>query len=192
MQKNARRNNKDHVAPTFTGDGGRQLLIKGRMYEGEELKEYCDKNGLCPLCGQTRVKEKKAGFFSINWFNIEIKTNKRGEIEVYKGYHISPTCYSMAQAKEALGETDDDDDVKRHKSGRKKKKSGKRNELTNSDRSREEQQQTSRLPDTEPDPMPHTGRPILTADIKVASDPPGDDVTHTSGGSSSQEQLVVP
>eukprot|EP00544_Gedaniella_sp_CCMP2646_P003457 CAMPEP_0202490704 /NCGR_PEP_ID=MMETSP1361-20130828/8028_1 /ASSEMBLY_ACC=CAM_ASM_000849 /TAXON_ID=210615 /ORGANISM="Staurosira complex sp., Strain CCMP2646" /LENGTH=91 /DNA_ID=CAMNT_0049120643 /DNA_START=72 /DNA_END=343 /DNA_ORIENTATION=+ len=88
--------------PFLPGGGGRKVMINGKMYEGEELEEYCDKYGLCPLCGETKVKRKKAGLFSsIYWEQIEIQTNRRGDIEVYKGYHISPKCYSMSQAKEA-------------------------------------------------------------------------------------------
>jgi hypothetical protein len=88
----------------------------------------------------------------------------------------------MAQAKEALGETGDDD-VQKH--DRRKKNRGKsKKELTNSDRFKDEQRQQIQLPDSEPFPMPDTG-PILDAPVKVVA--PGDDGTHTSGGSSSQE-----
>jgi hypothetical protein len=82
---------------------GRRILIKG----SEEFKEYCEKNGMCLRCGKMRVKRKDASVPSTEWQSIQITRDQRGDIEVYKGYHISPTCYALAQAKDELGEVDD-------------------------------------------------------------------------------------
>lgn len=82
---------------------GRRILIKG----SEEFKEYCEKNGMCLRCGKMRVKRKDASVPSTEWQSIQIRQDQRRDIEVYKGYHLSPTCYTLAQAEDALGEVDD-------------------------------------------------------------------------------------
>ena len=168
---------------TFQGSGSeRRALIGGRLLIGEEFEEYCERNGMCPMCGKAKVKERKSTFLGLSWTNIPIVTNDRGDIEVYKGYHISPRCYSLDQAKEKLGETDK---TKSSRHIRRRRNPG--NELTQSDRSRPEQQGQTTLVETEIGPPSNTpSDAIIDADVKSASIT-SDDVTHNSGGSSSQE-----
>ena len=92
----------------------------GKVVRDEEFQEYCEKRGLCKICGVTQVK--KRGNYLFSWQDIAIEADEQGQIKVYKGYCISPTCYTMAQAKQELGENSG----KSHK------------ELTQSDRSKEE------------------------------------------------------
>lgn len=84
------------------GQRGGRLVGEGRVLAGEEFREYCEKHGLCTICGQVPVKKKKG--IRRSWSDIEASLTPSGEIEVYKGYHISPRCYSLNQARAALGE----------------------------------------------------------------------------------------
>lgn len=160
----------------------RRGIIGGRLLIGEEFLECCERNGLCMLCGQTRVREKKKGMFGRSLTDIPIDTDERGEIIVYKGYHISPTCYSMAQAKEELGESSDvgpRDIMKRSR----RRKSNRRNELRKSDRSKPDHQRSS-LQETDSGLKLSSPEGVINASVEPID---RDDVTQNSAGSSSQE-----
>ena len=75
-----------------SGQGGHVLNVAGKVLEGQEFHDYCEKNGLCQTCGRYQVKERKKGLFGIKgeWMDIEEKRNpSSGAIEVYKGTYGS-------------------------------------------------------------------------------------------------------
>jgi len=175
------------MSEEIQGSTKRGAIINGRYIQGQEFLDYCEKNGMCTLCGKARVKEKKSVIFGRAWSDIPIVSNRRGEIEVYKGYHISPMCYSLAQAKETLGEIDEP--TPRRPKKPKKPRNRVQNPLTPSDRQRPEQTENRALVD--PDSDPYLPLDVIDAEVKPAEVTPAsvtsDDVTHNSGGSSSQE-----
>jgi hypothetical protein len=97
-----------------TGQGG-QVLVDGRVLVGDEFDDYCEKYGMCRSCGKVKVREAKKGIFGGSWTDIPFACNHKGQIIVYKGYHISPTCYTLKQAKRELCEINDDSNYKKKK-----------------------------------------------------------------------------
>jgi hypothetical protein len=83
----------------------RRVLVNGRVLEGRDFDECCEKYGMCPICGKVKVKEAKKGTLFGSLTPIPIVCNDFAEIKVYKGYCISPTCFTLEQACE-LGGTD--------------------------------------------------------------------------------------
>ena len=79
------------------------LVIGGRVIRGEELREYAQRNGLCPICGTSQTHEKKGTFLRPRLEPITRK-NTSGAFTVYKGYCMAPTCYTLNSAKKLLGE----------------------------------------------------------------------------------------
>jgi hypothetical protein len=99
-----------------------RVQVDGRVLVGDEFGNYCKENGMCPSCGKEKVREAKKGLFGNSWRDIPIRCNHKGQIIVYKGYCISPTCYTLEQAKRELGEIDDDSNHKKKKAIEKKEK----------------------------------------------------------------------
>ena len=79
------------------------IVVRGRVLRGDDLREYAERNGLCPRCGVYQTHKKK-GSLLMPRFEAMTVTNALNEITVYKGYCIAPTCYSLEQAKQLLGE----------------------------------------------------------------------------------------
>lgn len=99
-------------------------VADGIYLQGDELDEYCLKNGLCNKCGKTKVRRKvKKVFGSTKWEPITtvkvetlLKSSKRSvkaniekgnddnvEYLVYKGYCLKEKCYTLEQAKMLSG-----------------------------------------------------------------------------------------
>jgi hypothetical protein len=72
------------------------VLMDGRMMSANELQMYAKQHGLCTNCG-AKTHTKVGGFMRKTW---EPETN----FSVYKGYCLQPTCYTLDQAQELLGE----------------------------------------------------------------------------------------
>lgn len=77
------------------------------MAPGRELDQYAKARGLCRLCGQTQT-HKRAGRFlkkmRNSWAPLTVRDKATGDYQVYKGFCIQPTCYSLDQARRKLGE----------------------------------------------------------------------------------------
>ena len=79
-------------------------LRTGYILEGAELEEYCEKRGLCPLCGQTKVKKKVFRMFKKSTWEKLTVLKKDGSYFVYKGFCVKPTCFTLEQAKRMAGD----------------------------------------------------------------------------------------
>jgi hypothetical protein len=81
------------------------IIVKGRVLSGEEqIKEYCEKNGLCTICGQFQTHKKVGPAFNRQMEPITVE-DESGNVTVYKGHCIQATCYSsVEQVKGLLGE----------------------------------------------------------------------------------------
>jgi hypothetical protein len=73
-------------------------MIGTRVLRGAQITEYCEKHGLCPLCGIVQTHTR--GFFRKPITTVD----ESGKYTVYKGYCIQPTCNSLEMAQELLGE----------------------------------------------------------------------------------------
>jgi hypothetical protein len=72
---------------------------------GEELEEYCNKHGLCPLCAVTQTHKRVFRLTKKNpWLPITSTNKDDGRYVVYKGYCVQPCCFTLEQAKRLLGE----------------------------------------------------------------------------------------
>jgi hypothetical protein len=81
----------------------RSANVDGVLLTGKHLDEYVDKHGRCPIC--KTVVRKRPQFWS-NWEPVTVGPDPvTGEYEVYKGYCIQPTCYTLDQVKIMLGES---------------------------------------------------------------------------------------
>ena len=98
----------ERASANWSSDQTGQVLHEGRVLVGRDFTEYCERNGLCKKCGKVRTKEKKKSVWGITtWTDIPERRDDQGQYTVYKGYCISPTCYTLKQVKEYLGESDD-------------------------------------------------------------------------------------
>lgn len=79
------------------------IVVKGRVISGADLREYAERNGLCPECGVYQTHKKTGNFLKPRFEPLTV-TNAYNEITVYKGYCIAPTCYTLERAKQLLGE----------------------------------------------------------------------------------------
>ena len=78
------------------------LIVNGLVLEGLGFQEYARREGLCDICGLYQTHEKHG-----RYLNVLIplsRKNEQGAYEVYKGYCIQPTCYTLEQAQRDLGE----------------------------------------------------------------------------------------
>jgi Ran GTPase-activating protein (RanGAP) involved in mRNA processing and transport/O-acetyl-ADP-ribose deacetylase (regulator of RNase III) len=72
---------------------------------GEEFENYCKKNGLCNLCGQTKTHKREFKLVKKNqWKPLTVPSKSDGGYIVYKGYCVQPGCFTLEQAKRLLGE----------------------------------------------------------------------------------------
>mmetsp|Transcript_3549 Transcript_3549/g.8445 ORF Transcript_3549/g.8445 Transcript_3549/m.8445 type:complete len:1412 (+) Transcript_3549:215-4450(+) len=77
-------------------------MVNGRVLEGKEFIEHCKRHGFCARCGK-RQTHKKAGFgWKARLEPIDLERDEHGNIVVYKGYCISPTCYSSIEQVNAI------------------------------------------------------------------------------------------
>ncbi len=73
---------------------------------GDELEQYCQKKGLCPLCAKTRTRKRVFQLFKRkNKWELLTLLDKDGSYQVYKGYCVKPNCFTLEQAKRMSGET---------------------------------------------------------------------------------------
>lgn len=79
-------------------------LGTGYTLEGDELEDFCKKRGLCPLCALTRTRKKVFQLFKENKWELITELNKDGSYQVYKGYCVKPTCFTLEQAKRMAGD----------------------------------------------------------------------------------------
>lgn len=72
---------------------------------GEEFENYCKKNGLCNLCGQTKTHKREFKLVKKNqWKPLTVESKSDGGYIVYKGYCVQPGCFTLNQARRLLGE----------------------------------------------------------------------------------------
>eukprot|EP00980_Cylindrotheca_fusiformis_P021712 scaffold8535_cov132-Cylindrotheca_fusiformis.AAC.20 len=72
---------------------------------GEEFENYCRKNGLCNLCGQTKTHKREFKLVKKNkWKPLTVESKSDGGYIVYKGYCVQPGCFTLEQARRLLGE----------------------------------------------------------------------------------------
>ena len=79
------------------------FLVNGAFLQGENFQAYARKNGLCDICGKFQTHEKHGRIFKKVLIPLTV-TNDKGEYQVYKGMCIQPTCYTLDEAKQHLGE----------------------------------------------------------------------------------------
>ncbi len=79
------------------------IVVRGRVITGYELREYAERNGLCPMCGVYQTHKRTGNFLKPRFEPLTV-TNAYNEITVYKGYCIAPTCFTLEKAKQLLGE----------------------------------------------------------------------------------------
>ncbi|CAB9506688.1 expressed unknown protein [Seminavis robusta] len=81
------------------------LCKDGCVLTGKDLERYSRRKGLCHLCARFATHKRAGKLFKRNkWQPLTIQNEYTGEYLVYKGYCLQPTCYTLDQAKEALGE----------------------------------------------------------------------------------------
>ena len=79
------------------------FFVNGAFLQGENFQTYARKNGLCDICGKFQTHEKHGRIFKKVFTPLTVK-NDKGEYQVYKGMCIQPTCYTLDEAKQRLGE----------------------------------------------------------------------------------------
>lgn len=85
------------------------VLVEGKLLQGEALLEYAQQKGLCTKCVQhvthTRAR-KRLGMLrnAAEWIPLTLKDELEGNYTVYKGYCLQPTCWTLQQVQEILGE----------------------------------------------------------------------------------------
>jgi hypothetical protein len=79
------------------------IVVRGRVLSGDDLRDYAERNGLCPRCGVYHTHKKKGSLLKPRFEPMTV-TNAYNEVTVYKGYCIAPTCYTLERAKQMLGE----------------------------------------------------------------------------------------
>lgn len=81
------------------------LCNNGVVLTGEDLERYSKRKGLCHICARV-VTHKRAGKLlrRNQWKPLTVQNEETNDYVVYKGYCIQPTCYTLDQAKECLGE----------------------------------------------------------------------------------------
>ena len=91
------------------GQRGHSVLVEGKLLQGEALLEYAQQKGLCPKCVQhvthKRVR-KKVGMlrYTFEWIPLTCTDEQAGNYTVYKGYCLQPTCFTLEEAQNLLGE----------------------------------------------------------------------------------------
>ena len=83
------------------------LEIDGKVLSAEEFEEYCKDHGMCKRCAKVKTHRRALKLFGKGdkWEPKTIHDEDTGDYEVYKGYCLQPTCYTIGQAKRLLGET---------------------------------------------------------------------------------------
>eukprot|EP00934_Nitzschia_sp_Nitz4_P000013 Nitzschia sp. Nitz4//scaffold12_size214221//67319//71587//NITZ4_001491-RA/size214221-processed-gene-0.153-mRNA-1//-1//CDS//3329534993//13//frame0 len=82
-------------------------VAPGVSLSGDDLEKYCHKKGLCPLCAKTKIKRRELRLGRRPRFAWKFKTeqNKDGSYKVYKGYCVSPDCFTLRQAIRLAGDS---------------------------------------------------------------------------------------
>ena len=90
------------------------LCQNGAVLTGRELEQYSRRKGLCQICAGSETHKRAGKLFKRNqWEPLTVRSNINGssgedinscDYLVYKGYCLQPTCYTLEQAKELLGE----------------------------------------------------------------------------------------
>jgi hypothetical protein len=81
------------------------VLVQGVVLSGQALEAYAAKWGLCDICCQTKTHNRvdrlfhKPRYEPITAFNPET-----GQLICYKGYCLQPTCHTLVEAQQMLGE----------------------------------------------------------------------------------------
>ena len=75
---------------------------RGRVIDGEEAIDHCKRHGLCVRCGKRQTHEKVGPPWNARLRPIYLKRDERDKIIVYRGYCISPTCYSSVEQVDAI------------------------------------------------------------------------------------------
>ena len=81
------------------------LCQNGAVLTGKDLENYSRRKGLCHLCARFETHKRVGKLLRRNqWEPLTVRNERNNEYLVYKGYCIQPTCYTLDQAKELLGE----------------------------------------------------------------------------------------
>ena len=90
------------------------LCQNGAVLTGRELEQYSRRKGLCQICAGSETHRRAGKLFKRNqWEPLTVRSSINGssgketnssDYLVYKGYCLQPTCYTLEQAKELLGE----------------------------------------------------------------------------------------
>lgn len=98
-----------HHVTHSQSQSGHSVLVEGKLLQGEALLEYAQQKGLCPKCVQhvthKRVR-KKVGMlrYTFEWIPLTFTDELAGNYTVYKGYCLQPTCFTLEEAQNLLGE----------------------------------------------------------------------------------------
>ena len=81
------------------------LCKDGMVLTGEDLERYSKRRGLCHICARVQTHKRVGKLLKRNqWEPVTLVNEDTGGYQIYKGYCIQPTCYTLEQAKELLGE----------------------------------------------------------------------------------------
>ena len=88
---------------------GPTVLVEGKLLSGDTLLEYAQQKGLCKKCVQhvTHKRERKRlGMlrYTAEWVPLTVTDDLEGNFTVYKGYCLQPTCWTLQEVQEMLGE----------------------------------------------------------------------------------------
>mmetsp|Transcript_30227 Transcript_30227/g.46113 ORF Transcript_30227/g.46113 Transcript_30227/m.46113 type:complete len:835 (+) Transcript_30227:64-2568(+) len=84
---------------------------QGSILTGDALEKYTRKRGLCHICASVVTHLPCNSRFHIltkrRWEPLTVPTDDGGAYLVYKGFCMQPTCYTLKQARQLLGEASD-------------------------------------------------------------------------------------
>lgn len=83
----------------------------GSILSGDALEKYAKKRGLCHVCASVVTHVPANTRFHLlskrKWEPLTVPTDDGSGYLVYKGFCLQPTCYTLKQARQLLGEASD-------------------------------------------------------------------------------------
>jgi len=81
------------------------LCQNGLVLTGKDLEQYTKRKGLCRKCARVATHKRAGKLWNRSkFYPLTVKRENGEGYLVYKGYCIQPTCYTLDEAMELLGE----------------------------------------------------------------------------------------